>query len=313
MATKKAKPGRTLVRVKGRTPAFSGWQIEPPPGWSKGRKCYRMDELTVTEFGKLASEKYDAERWHNDSLRRRPAQSWDLNTNRNQSAEMARTGWKEGVAEAKKALAEIRGKLTAGIWGEAETEYHDVCGPRFDLDAYLDGEPECYATTETAADRLGSQMDLWVAVDFLAYITAESAMRRGAAIMALVRHLQASGIDVRLTGYSAVQSVGHDALYTVRIADQSGAISSDRLAFALAHPAFLRRLIFSAMELSVENPGHGYGTYLKGCESCDIMSIFAGRQIDYLIPPPSSNRDFETPERAAAWLVGHARKMGLAK
>jgi hypothetical protein len=84
-------------------------------------------------------------------------------------------------------------------------------------------------------------------------VSAETVMRRGAAILALVDMLEARGFRADITGCAPIHSAANrganrtmEHRWTVKRADQRVSLSA--LAFGLAHPSMHRRVVFAARE-----------------------------------------------------------------
>lgn len=111
----------------------------------------------------------------------------------------------------------------------------------------------------------GKVVRVLVNVSAAGAVSASAIKRRGAAILALVDMLQARGLRVEVLGtFQSVASGRLEYRWTVKAANANTSLTS--LAFGLAHPSMLRRVIFSLMECEPEqirrafNVGSGYGS-----------------------------------------------------
>jgi len=98
-------------------------------------------------------------------------------------------------------------------------------------------------------------------------VSPEAIKRRGAAVLALVDMLQNRGLRVEVLGtFTNVKAGVLEYRWTVKAANANASLAT--LAFGLAHPSMLRRIVFSMMECEPAQirqafnirQGGGYGT-----------------------------------------------------
>lgn len=163
---------------------------------------------------------------------------------------LAVNGWPEGAARIK----QLSDTLSANLSNLQEQEHYtyDVTGQSLDIGMYLSGEPECWQSAQPVlVEGLNSRI-LTVVIDMGAYwdITAEQLERKGAMACSLVQLLEAQGYRVTLKSVKASEPMhGGDTLgviVTVKQADNI--LDLDRVAFAIAHPAMNRRLLWAHVE-----------------------------------------------------------------
>jgi hypothetical protein len=132
-----------------------------------------------------------------------------------------------------------------------------------DVGRFLSGEPECFGT-EIADGGSISRPVVKIVANLAASgaVTPQSLFIRGAAIVAAIDILEALGRRVEAwVAHGSARSKGsdsqsHETHVLVKRADQP--LDVDRLAFAVAHPACLRRLCFSIMEQHGHLPNDTY-------------------------------------------------------
>jgi len=92
--------------------------------------------------------------------------------------------------------------------------YHDEAGLFVDMTAYTMGESDCMVNFDIIS---AERRTLWIVAPFGAYAMASDTLfaNRGVALIRAVKHLQASGIDVGVVGYSTCStSAGGVSLHT---------------------------------------------------------------------------------------------------
>lgn len=139
-----------------------------------------------------------------------------------------------------------------------------------DIAGIISGDPgagftQRRRTTQTTKQR-GKVIRVALNVCCAGGVTADTIKRRGAAVLALVDMLQDRGLRVEIIGLMATGSRTSSAIWecrwTVKRADQKVSLAS--LAFGLAHPSMLRRVMFSAMEVESSEIRKRHGVSIKG-------------------------------------------------
>lgn len=179
-----------------------------------------------------------------------------------QAVEIARRGWPEGAAKALELRAAVESAVRDLINARSTTYTFDVAGEYVDVGRFLSGEPECFGTESTDFGS-NSRPVVKIVANLAASgaVSPESLFVRGAAIVAAIDVLEALGrrVEVWIAKGSGVQRTGgrvHETHVLVKRADQP--LDIDRLGFAVAHPACLRRLCFSIMEQHGHLPNDTY-------------------------------------------------------
>ena len=187
-------------------------------------------------------------------------------------------------------LESARKKITPGEISREDPEMAlDVTGRTFDMGLYMSGVPECwisYPSKEPQFYRIFANIGLSFG------ISAEIAARRGAAVAALVEHIEARGIRVELTvGWD--YSNGDDYSAHVRIKDFGEQLDIDRIAFALCDVALSRRIAFNWVATRSGNSGSvGWG---KPHVPVGV-DLALGRM-------HANDPHFKSPESAEAWIL----------
>jgi hypothetical protein len=135
-----------------------------------------------------------------------------------------------------------------------------------------------------------------------ASVSSQAIKRRGAAILALVDMLQTRGLRVEILGCFTSQEFGTlEYRWTVKAATANTPLAC--LAFGLAHPSMLRRVLFSLMECEPENVrscfdvGSGYG---QPAESALAETVKAEGGI--YLPKYNTDGQWASDDTARAWV-----------
>lgn len=171
---------------------------------------------------------------------------WDGGKPLPDAIEMMRTGWSEGVKALKAKLAEVSTDTEdRAVWALRE------CGVFPCVPAYIAGDPDCMwlqdeteATKRRAITLVLSGGNNW-------RIHADAAMAYATAAAAIVRRLEAEGVDVEVVlNYGA--GSGNTSYQTLVYVRRFGEpVDLERIAAAF-HPAVQRRINFAHMELIPE-------------------------------------------------------------
>lgn len=160
---------------------------------------------------------------------------------------LARDGWPEGSAKIAKLANVLTDKITSMI--ETQTIRYDVTGNDFDVALMLSDAPEYWTTLETVEGSNNRVVKLLVNIGARATVSADQITQKGVAVATLVRALEIAEIRTEIEFISHATNGSRESVtVTCKIKDADQPLDIDRLAFALAHPSTLRRLIFSIRE-----------------------------------------------------------------
>lgn len=178
---------------------------------------------------------------------------WDFGAGFDGALELSRKGWPEGAAR----VAELARRLVELVEARVQplaTIYSDAGGYGVDVGRYLSGEPEHYLEfAETPAPK---PVTLTVNLTVSSGVTAEQAFHRGACVLAAAEILTARGFAVTITGKLVNRSLRkqdrqiEEPAYVAsfNVHEAGNALDRDALAFALCHPAMMRRIGFGIKE-----------------------------------------------------------------
>jgi len=235
-----------------------------------GRLDYRLYD-SVQAFADAAATDTtdcpdDKRQSHNAEADRR----WDDSVGFDGAVTMAREGWAEG----RKRIARIAEKFREDILGNNRQEFQSpqftrsLVGSGVNVGRFVAGMPDAMIVRKPMPMSM-PVINIVLNMTCSSGISGESYMQRGAAVAALVDLLELAGRRVSVTTVlSDGKSSEQHAEFVVRVKNAGDPLQVDALAFALAHPAFFRRLGFSVLEtmdkasrkrLNVGDGGKGYG------------------------------------------------------
>jgi hypothetical protein len=182
---------------------------------------------------------------------------WDLNAGYDAAVNMARNGWLEGATRAQDAL-----KTFPAMSPQPDTRT-DVYGFRPHVPRFCAGAPDSMIRhADKAETGAGRVLTLAVSLDANAHTDADCMANFGVACAQYVNQLETDGTRVELigvlvatyavSGWRTVQAI------TIKKADQP--LDLAVVAFAIGHPAMLRRLGFAAIERMPVPPASNYGS-----------------------------------------------------
>lgn len=239
--------------------------------------------------------------------------SWAGTATFEEATELAATGWIAVRPEVLAITEAIRDDLRPYLVDTFQSDF-DVAGAAVDIDRYLTGEPECLVQlTPVKVAKPGRVITVLVSAAYSSNIRGEDIKQRGAAIAALVESLELlqHATEVWVEAQAGHGGLGKDT-YTVlvKVKAVNEKLDIDRLLFAVAHPAFLRRLWFSVAEQ--EQPGtrarFGFngGSYGIAREPGQGKAINATLTLGTL-----TNSGDPTVSDSAGWIRKHLVEFGL--
>ncbi len=176
-----------------------------------------------------------------------------------QSVEMLRSGWPEGVKE-----IDLKTKAIEHQISEVRPEYqHELQGDYLDIGHYLSGQPDCFMTVKPV-EYERPEVDIMMNTSYSSGISQEVIINRGAAITALIDALQRDHFVNLVFVQRATGYFGNKTEMDVNIffhVNTQNDYSRDLISFVAANPAWLRRIIFSVEEIALNERDCGsYGT-----------------------------------------------------
>lgn len=234
--------------------------------------------------------------------------------------DLAINGWKEGTEQLEKYTSQFTSTLDSLL--QIDDYYYDVVGQDFDLDRVLIGEPECWLASEPIQVQAPALHTLKIVANIgtSASISKETIMYRGSAIAALIGLLEKSRrrVELELVSRAAASrfeagnsdSKANCTVGTIKILAKKAGDDLDlgKLAFMLAHPSMLRRMIhagkenFTNRKVAQEICSNIYGYSINVVES-ERGDIYAPRMY--------SGSDLWNEKTAKTWILEELKKQGV--
>lgn len=187
------------------------------------------------------------------SIRERGDASWTGGLDFQQAMKLARRGWPNANTLERK-YRMLYENIACTI--EREQINYDVEGQFVDVDRFLEGEPECWGTFTSRFDEATSFTPRVIKVTFNAgaswNINEKVMKRKGFVVATLVQCLEYAGYRVQIDVVDVASRWHSEENWIVRVKlkHSDAPLDYDRVVFCLAHPAYLRRLVFGVYERS---------------------------------------------------------------
>lgn len=218
------------------------------------------------------------------------SREWNGNVSWLKAKTLALQGWQDGLEQVKKYQTEITPQITEKV--VRPSQIYNVAGYNIDVGRYLSNDPECFRSREFVVNNSpGRVFTLVCSISFSAAIKPETIIQRGAMICALTDAIEYAGHRVQVICNWAVSKYSNkenrignskengwlEVDATIKKANQP--LEMIELAFCLAHPAMLRRIMFSVAEIEGWSDfARGYGYPAEATTKGDlyIQEIFSG-------------------------------------
>lgn len=227
---------------------------------------------------------------------------------------MAIHGWPEGEQEAMKLVESALSLVEREHPRTTFRSFYDVSGSEVDVARHLSGVPESMVEYEPLTiSRVGRVVTLCASVTYSGSLSARSVLKRGAAITALAVALERSGHAVEIWG----DRTGHPKTgpkqtrvgqTRILIKGAHDTVDPSLIAYVLAHPSMLRRLMFATALVAPADERQAFGwtsTYLGEIPMDPIEDMPEGT---IYLPTLCTERDVPEP---AALIESTLRRLGL--
>lgn len=222
--------------------------------------------------------------------------------------EMALNGWEQGVEN----LAEIEYELDQNLsYGKEEYQW-DLQGRQLNVGRFLQGRPDCWLNPVESEEAGGRFISILVSASYNAMIKEEAIKNRGAAIVSLIDHLEHSGYRVKLDVCDPTKNGKDDLIfYRINLKNYDEPVDLSTVAFATAHPAMQRRIMFGVYESLPSNLADMFGAFAGKGKMAPIGDVHASglsKQIsdwDYNIEMTTDNtmnKTFKDIEASQKWV-----------
>jgi len=261
----------------------------------------------LSKFWKYAMQDSNADR---KNSRDSSGIEWHGGLTWEQAKQMAVSGWREGMQEIDRYRAKIVPIVTEKVL--RPKQIYSVAGYNVDVGSFMANEPECFLSREYEERNYPGQIYKVVAsISFSAAIEPETIIQRGAMICALIDAIEFAGhraeviCNVSFTKYDSSEyrqgKYKEEGWFEVSVTVKkvSQPLEMSDLAFCLAHPAMLRRIMFSVAELEgwsdfISN--YGYPAEASDMGDIYIREIYSGTVSD---------------EEAIEWVLSELGKLGI--
>jgi hypothetical protein len=243
--------------------------------------------------------------------------TWSGAASNQQAIEILRNGWTHGRQTVDRVAGRLESSLQQVAKDLVQEMTYDVAGAYPDMGRFFEGEPECMVQFVPTDDvTVGQVTRILVDCGASQRYSADWMTERAAAIAALVQVLSMVGKSVEIWVASPVTFSANDkkqdTLVCVHQAGQT--VNVDSIAFALGHPAMLRRLIFDVRCDDTMSYGADVATRSGLGRTCEHLQ----ETIDYVkphvviqrvenskpgVPDPVSN--------PLEWVKHHLHELGL--
>ena len=186
--------------------------------------------------------------------------SWDYGAGWSGAVDMGEHGWAEGR---KRFIEGIAFAPHITELGAAPSRAYGVVGSRASIGRIVAGSPS--PMVKKGEDVTGGRpiVRLLVSITASAGVDAETIENRGIAICSCIDQLESLGYQFEVIAYDGLATSENIGEWFITIKRAGAPLDVDVMAFALAHPAMLRRFMFRAREQVTEfwpDISGGYGS-----------------------------------------------------
>lgn len=199
---------------------------------------------TAAEGYNLSRSEYDA--------------SWSGTATLEAALTLARDGWPEGR---KSLMAATAAAATSPTF--SPQIMMDVAGAYPIPALAAAGDPDCMVNLSPVEDRVRPIVRLLVMIGASSAYKANEFLSYGAAVLSYIDALEAAAYRVEITVCYTGHNMGNAFGIQIVVKQAEEPLEIDRMAFAMTHVAFLRRVMFAVAESEPSISavmGHGYGT-----------------------------------------------------
>ena len=268
------------------------------------KEIYFEDLNRFWNYAMQDSKAYNKSSRNNSNLQWSGGLTWE------QAKQMAINGWQGGMKEIEKYRAKIVPIVTEKVL--RPRQIYSVAGYAVDVGSLMANEPECFLAREYEERNYpGKIYKIVVSISFSAAISTETIIQRGAMICALIDAIEFAGHRAEVICNWAVSAGSYDnhrqgknkergwLEVSVNIKKTSQPLDMSDLAFCLAHPSMLRKIMFSVAEIEgwsdfIDNYGYPAEATDKG--DIYIKEIYSGAVPD---------------NQAITWVFSELEKLGI--
>lgn len=218
-----------------------------------------------------------------------------------EAAKLVNKGWKKGRSQL---VSQVETLAFRKDLVSSPTFLYDVAGARPEVPLAIAGDPCCMWDINPVMESKSPTYRLFINISASARWEARQLMNWGACILSVVDSLEAQGdcsIEINVC-QANTDGDGLTSEFIIRLKDAGQHLDFDVMAFAIAHPAMLRRVMFGCMERVIADDaetrmGSGYGRpaeldcdvlggelYVPGVGNSGIPQHYFDRSVESLFP-----------------------------
>jgi hypothetical protein len=259
-------------------------------------------ELSFDDLSKFWNYAFQESNARNKSSRQNNNFDWSGGLTWEQAKLMAISGWHDGMSEIEKYRAKILPIIAEKVLRPEQV--YGIAGYNVDIGSFLANEPECFISKQYEEKNYpGRIYKIVCSISFSASIQPETIIQRGAMVCALIDAIEFAGHRAEvICNDAASKGVYKEQGWfetSVTVKKSTQPLEMTDLAFCLAHPAMLRKIIFSVAEIEGWSDfAHNYGYPSEATDKGDlyIQEIFSGEVSDKI---------------AIDWVLTELNKLGV--
>jgi hypothetical protein len=230
--------------------------------------------------------------------------TWANGADIKEAWKLLESGWQEGADQIK----EVNTDLTAQSDGYAPlpTFEPSVMGEIVEPSSYFSGEPECFYEQQPTQCKV-PVVKIGIPSSISCGAESQELINRGLAMLALINAIEQNRISTELWIVQHCTSGSSSLVYEIKVKSSDEPFDMDRLAFMCAHPAFFRRVIFSAKEHENKKDRQALGISRSG--GYGQPKTYTSKDYDLL--PDYDLGKFRSPDLANQWIIKNAKKVGI--
>lgn len=197
------------------------------------------------------------------------------------AVELMKNGWDEG---AKKMTKSLNVKRQTNAMEKTRRSFNSVAGFQPNVALFMAGVPENMINQKMVAKKQ-KIVTLTKAISYSGSVSAYKIIEESVKALQIVENIERMGYRVNLNVLRMNEELygGSKTFATkVRIKNASEKLNISKAAFALAHPAMLRRLMFRWNEVYPLIPSSYVGTYGSTSEMSEVRKTM--QKDEYLLP-----------------------------
>lgn len=207
----------------------------------------KLVSLTFGSYDELLTQSERGEcKWTSPKRRSRDiGEHWFGTENFEEAMRLARDGWADGRAKI------VHGLETAAVLQREPIRRgrtYDVAGMLPDVPRFIAGAPDCMFTVGEDLRARRPVVRVVFAPCWSAGVAEKNIINRGVALLSIVDQWEDDGYSVEIDLAFRAEADGWDFRVTCPVKRAGEPLELDRLAFVLANPSILRRVIFSLYE-----------------------------------------------------------------